>query len=88
MLAALHWGVDVRGWTKWAFFFKVIGMNAITIYVLQWAWRFPITSQKLFGGIAGLLPEAWGSLLLVFGGLLLKWLLLLFLYRRKIFLRV
>ena len=88
MLAALHWIVDVRGWTKWAFFFKVIGMNAITIYVLQWAWRFPITSQKLFGGVAGLLPEAWRSLLLVFGGLLLKWLLLLFLYRRKIFLRV
>ncbi len=88
MLAVLHWIVDVRGWTKWAFFFKVIGMNAITIYVLQWAWRFPITSQKLFGGVAGLLPEAWGCLLLLSGGLLLKWLLLLFLYRRKIFLRV
>ena len=88
MLGALYWIVDVRGWTKWAFFFKVIGMNAITIYLLQWAWNFPMFGRKVFGGVAGLLPEAWGSLLLVSGCLLLKWLVLLFLYRRKIFLRV
>ena len=88
LLGALYWIVDVRGWTKWAFFFKVIGMNAITIYLLQWAWSFPTFGRKVFGGVAGLLPEAWGLLLLDVGFVLLRWLVLLFLYRHKIFLRV
>ena len=88
LLGAVHWIVDVRGWTKWAFFFKVIGMNAITIYLLQWAWSFPTFGRKVFGGVASMLPEAWGLLLLQIGFVLLRWLVLLFLYRRKIFLRV
>ena len=88
LLGALYWIVDVRGWTKWAFFFKVIGMNAITIYLLQWAWSFPTFGRKVFGGVAGLLPEVWGLLLLEIGYVLLRWFVLLFLYRHKIFLRV
>ena len=88
LLAVLYWIIDVRGWTKWAFFFKVIGMNAITIYLLQWAWSFPAFGRKVFGGVAGLLPELWGLLLLEVGFVLLRWLVLLFLYRHKIFLRV
>ena len=88
MLGALYWIVDVRGWKKWAFFFKVIGMNAITIYLLQWAWSFPTFGRKVFGGVAGLLPEVWGFLLLEVSFVLLRWLVLLFLYRHKIFLRV
>ena len=88
LLGAVHWIVDVRGWTKWAFFFKVIGMNAITIYLLQWAWSFPTFGRKVFGGVASMLPEACGLLLLQIGFVLLRWLVLLFLYRRKIFLRV
>ena len=88
LLGALHWIVDVRGWTKWCFFFKVIGMNAITIYLLQWAWSFPTFGRKVFGGVASLLPDVWGFLLLEVSFVLLRWLVLLFLYRKKIFLRI
>lgn len=88
LLGALYWIIDVCGWTKGTFFFKVIGMNAITIYVLQWAWSFPVLGRKLFGGAASLLPAVWGALLLQVSFVLLRWLVLLFLYRRKIFLRV
>ena len=88
LMGAFYWIIDVRGWRKWAFFFKVIGMNAITIYLLQWAWSFHTFSKKVFGGTAGLLPEAWGALVLAVGAVLLRWLVLLFLYRHKIFLRV
>ena len=63
-------------------------MNAITIYLVQWAWSFPAFGRKVFGGVAGLLPEVWGVLLLEVGFVLLRWLVLLFLYRHKIFLRV
>ena len=88
LMGTFYWVIDVRGWRKWAFFFKVIGMNAITIYLLQWAWSFPSLSKQLFGGVAGLLPDAWSALLLAAGAVLLRWLVLLFLYRRGIFLRV
>ena len=35
LLALFYWVIDVQGFRKWAFFFVVIGMNAITIYFLQ-----------------------------------------------------
>ena len=88
LMGAFYWIIDVRGWRKWAFYFKVIGMNALTIYLLQWAWSFHTLSKKVFGGTAGLLPEAWGAWVIAAGAVLLRWLVLLFLYRPKIFLRV
>lgn len=87
-LAALYWIIDVKGCSRWAFFFKVIGMNAFTIYVLQWAWSFPAFGHKVFGGVAKLMPEAFGLLFLEVSFVLLRWLVLLFLYRHKIFIRV
>ena len=88
LMGVFYWMIDVRGWKKWAFFFQVIGMNALTIYLLQWAWNFYALSGKVFGGTAKLLPDAWGAVLLAAGAVLLRWLVLFFLYRHKIFLRV
>lgn len=88
LLATVYWIVDMRRWTRWSFFFRIIGANAITIYVLQWAWSFPAFSRKVFGGIAGLAPEVWSEVILQAGGIQLKWLLLWYLYRRKIFIRI
>ena len=39
-------------------------------------------------GRAALLPPAWGRLLLSAGVLAIQWLLLYFLYRKKVFLKV
>ena len=52
------------------------------------AWSVPAFGRKVFGGVASLLPEVWGALLLEVSFVLLRWLVLLFLYRRRIFLRV
>jgi len=87
-LAGLYWIIDVKGCSRWAFFFKVIGMNAFTIYILQWAWSFPAFGHKVFDGMASLMPAVWGLFFLESGFVLLRWLVLLFLYRRKIFIRV
>lgn len=32
-LAIFYWFIDVRGYTKWAFGFKVIGMNSLAVYL-------------------------------------------------------
>ena len=79
--------IDVQGFRKWAFFFVVIGMNAITIYFLQSIVHFDEIGKLFVQGIrehSGLFQP----LVLPLGALALKWLLLWFLYRRRIFLRL
>lgn len=87
LLALFYWVIDVKGYRKWAFFFIVIGMNAITIYFIQWIVGFDAVAGFFVDGIARCAGSA-GPLILVCGVLAVKWLLLLFLYQRRIFLKV
>jgi predicted acyltransferase len=87
LLAFFYLVIDVWGFRRWAFPFVVIGMNAITIYV---AWDFvPFAqiSKNLFGGLAKHLA-AGGPFLLALGTVLIWWLILYHMYRRKLFLRI
>ena len=83
LLALFYLVVDVWGFTRWTFFFVVIGTNAITIYMLD--------AFVDFDGIVRLVLGGEGRLHAVFfaaAGILLRWLLLLAMYRRRMFLRV
>lgn len=87
LLALFYWLVDVKGWHRWAYFFVVIGMNAITIYFLQRFVDFETIAEFFLGGVAkhaGLIAP----LILPFGALMVRWLLLHFLYRHRVFLKV
>jgi predicted acyltransferase len=87
LLALFYWVIDVLGFRKWAFFFVVIGMNAIAIYVLQGFVNFGVIAKFFLEGVeknAG----AIAPLVLPFGALAIRWLLLFFLYRHKIFFKV
>lgn len=88
MFALFYWIIDVRGYTRWTTFFTVIGLNSITIYMLSSAVNFSSISRFFFGGLASLLPECWGQVVLSAGYVLICWLLLNLLYRHKIFLKV
>jgi predicted acyltransferase len=87
LLATFYWVIDVKKYRRWAFFFIVIGMNAITIYFLQQIVAFDGMANSLFKGIAqhaGILMP----LVLPIGVVTLKWLFLWFLYRHKIFFKL
>lgn len=87
LLALFYWVIDVKGYRRWAFFFVVIGMNAITIYFLQTIVNFKDIAQLFVGGIerhAGI----FAPVVLPLGILALKWWLLWFLYHRKAFFRL
>lgn len=88
MLAAFHWLFDVRGWTRVGFFFKVIGMNSITIYLVKRIVGFDAANKLLFGGLAGLFAPEAGAVVLSVGFLVLVWVFLYFLYRKGLFLKV
>ncbi len=50
MFALFYYVIDVLGWRKWTFFFKVIGVNSITIYLAQVFINFTFTANAIFGG--------------------------------------
>lgn len=80
--------MDVIGWKKWAFFFRVIGLNSITIYLGQKVISVTATSKFLFGGFVSLVPEVWQDVLVNGFYIFTCWLLLYFMYRNKWFLKV
>lgn len=88
LFAAFYWMIDVRGWRRWSFYFRIIGLNSITIYMLQKIVDLKGVAQFFFGGAAKLLPSAWGGVVLAAGYLLVVYVLLRFLYKRNLFLKV
>jgi predicted acyltransferase len=86
---ALFYGIiDILKFKKWSFFFVVIGMNSLTIYLLNRFVNFRYTSRLLFEGLYAPLGEKWAGVFESLGAIALVWCLLYFLYRKKIFLRV
>ncbi|MBI1787081.1 MAG: DUF5009 domain-containing protein [Acidobacteria bacterium] len=91
LLAAFSWVVDGKGYRKWAFPLVVIGMNSIAAYMIAHLFeRFFSDSFRIHLGAkafqflgAGLEPLLQGAAVL-----LMYWLTLLWMYRRKIFLRI
>lgn len=100
LLALFYWIIDIRGERRWSFFFIVIGMNAITIYVLQEFVDFSEISKLILGGVSRYFGQACSAVcgseqvkagqkaLLASGVLAMKWFLLWYLHRNKTFLRV
>ena len=88
MFALFYWLIDVKGWWRHTLFFRVIGMNAITIYLAQPLFSLGNTNKLLFGRFADLFPATCTGLVSAITYVATCWLLLYFLYRRKIFLKV
>jgi predicted acyltransferase len=86
LFLAFYWIVDVQGWRRWAFPLVVIGVNALAAYLLP--TFMPL--GRIVGVFTKPLAEGAGTFgpVITSGAVLLcGWLLLWWLYRRKIFLR-
>lgn len=102
MLAAFYWVIDIRQWRRWSWPLVVVGMNSIAMYVMaqlmkSWVggalkthlatidaffgWDHGIT-YHLFGDYSFATPLGHAARL--FG----LWLICVWLYRHKIFVRV
>ncbi len=88
MFALFYYLIDVRGWQGGSTFFRVIGLNSITIYMAQQFIDFGGVARFFLGGLSSLLPAAWGSLLLAAGYVTACWLLLYLLHKKGIYLKV
>jgi heparan-alpha-glucosaminide N-acetyltransferase len=90
-LAAFSWVIEVKGFKKWAFPLVVVGMNSIVAYcIAHFMEEFLVSTFRIhlgpnffqFAG-AGLQPFFTGAAIL-----LCYWLILLWMYRRKLFLKI
>ena len=88
LFALFYFIVDVLQWRRWAFFFKVVGMNSITIYLAQQFFDFGKPAKAFFGGLISLFPDSWYSVLYWLAYIAVCWMFLYFLYKHKIFLKV
>ena len=88
LFAVFYWIVDVLKFRRWTFPLRVIGMNAITVYLLYRIVSISSIAKFFFGGVISFFPVAFSPLLLNAAILSTGWLILLFLYRKGIFLRV
>ena len=91
MLAACYYVIDLRGYRRWAFPLLVVGMNSIATYVLvhvatDYMERALIThfGRAVFDAVhPAFLPIALGATTL-----LIFWLILYWMYRQRVFVRI
>jgi len=89
LLGVFYLIIDVWGFRKWAFFFVVIGMNPITIYLVQnRIIMFTSMRDFFFTGLINISPDTIQSLVSAIGYVACVWVFLYILYRKKIFLKV
>ncbi len=88
LLAGFYWLIDLRGWRLWAFPLVVVGMNSIVMYCMAQllkGWVGETLKRHLgpwlFEGPMG--PAVQSALVLC-----VFWLVCLWMYRRKLFLRL
>lgn len=88
LMALFYYIIDVLGYKKWAFFFKVIGMNSILIYISGHFIKWQYTTNSLFGWLGQLIGDPYNIVVLAVCFIMVKWLFLYYLYQKKTFLRV
>lgn len=87
LLALFYQVIDVWGFRKWAFPFKVIGVNAIAVYVATHLFDFRLIGNVLIHGFEKWLGS-WYAVAQALAALLIIWLILYWMYKKKTFIKV
>jgi predicted acyltransferase len=103
LLSFLVWLIDLKGFKKWAKSLLVFGTNSIFIYVVSILWaKIMVIIRLTIADGSKISLKAWiyqnvfvpwagpliGSLLFALTHIILFWLILLILYKKKIFIRI
>jgi predicted acyltransferase len=94
LLAVFYLVIDVLGFRRWALFFMVIGANSIVAYMLQATVDFGAIADGFVGGIRAHFDKwggpwlPWSNALHQVAAFAVLWLILLYMYRKRSFVRV
>ena len=87
LLALFYLVIDIWGYKKWAFFFVVIGMNAIAVYVATHLFDFKEIGNVFVGGLLKWLGP-WSGFVEASSALAVTWLILYWMYLKKTFIKI
>jgi predicted acyltransferase len=87
LMAGFYWIIDVKGYRKWAYPFKVIGMNAISVYVASHVISFPKIADFVLFGFKQYLGDYY-EVLTTIGGFGIMYLILWYMYKNRTFIKV
>jgi predicted acyltransferase len=91
LMVGFFYVMDVIGWKRWAFPLTVIGMNSIAMYVMVHtiAEFIGVALRTHLGdGLFLVLGKTYAPMLHGAAALLILWLILLWMHRRKLYLRI
>src|SRR5215467_628533 len=90
MLAGFYALIDWKGWRRWAFPLIVIGMNSIAIYIMSWTMGqfFRQALETHLGWLLAGVGPIFRPLVDGLGVVLIFWIILYWMYRRRIFLKI
>jgi predicted acyltransferase len=88
VFALFYYLIDIKQHRQWTLFFRVIGMNSITIYLTMRIIDYGQISKFFLNGLAKMCGGTWVDVINTIGYILVGWLYLYFLYNKKIFLKV
>ena len=88
LLSLFYYVIDVLGYQKWAFYFKVIGMNSILIYISGRFINWEYTTNGFFQWLGQLIGNPYNAVIMAICFVMVKWAFLYFMYKKKVFLRV
>ena len=87
LLSLFYWVIDVKGKMKWAFPLRVIGMNAITAYVLSHIIDFSQIADSVLFGLEQYTGEVYETITII-GGVVILYLLLWYMYKNNTFIKI
>jgi predicted acyltransferase len=87
LLSLFYLVIDVWGFKRWSFLFVVIGMNAIAVYVSTHLFDFKLIGDVFVGGLGRHLGN-WFQFVQAFAALAVVWLILYWMYKQRIFLKI
>ena len=87
MLSLFYWITEVLGYRRWAFFFTVIGMNSIAVYMAMMLFNFSLISNIFIGNLVPRLG-LWDDFVSSVGFFSVTWLILLWMYRTRTFIKL
>jgi predicted acyltransferase len=88
LLGLFYYIIDVLGYKKWSFFFRVIGMNSILIYLSGRFIDWEYTTDAFFKWLGQLTGDPWNIVVLAMCFVFVKWCFLYLMYKKKVFLKV
>ena len=88
LLASFYLIIDVWGYSKWAFFFIVFGVNSIAIYMMAHLFDFRLIGNIFVGGLSSLFSSNVQAFIQAVTAMMVMWLIMYWMYNKKTFIKI